>query len=80
MSSFEKVVEFMWEWDPAGIGTLRHEIPSEYDDLARSVVMMLRGGHPSPHIVTFLTERLRNDWDVESVPDNVADKLSELDH
>lgn len=42
--SRDAVLEALWDWDPIGVGALRGEATSEYDELATRIVGIVEQG------------------------------------
>jgi hypothetical protein len=66
LSEITAIRELMWEWDPAGLGDVRQEVPTEYDGLADLALAMVREGIDSHEIAKRLTSQLRQDGGVEA--------------
>lgn len=61
------VRDIIWDWDPAGIGDARDDVPNEYDGLASLTLAMLGQGDEPARIADRIARELRERWGV--VPD-----------
>jgi hypothetical protein len=66
LSEITAIRELMWEWDPAGLGDVRREVPTEYDGLADVALAMMRARIDPHDIAKRLMSELRENWGVEA--------------